>query len=118
RAGARRPARACAPAGRTAAAGAGAARSPLFPAQPPDVLHRPAPRPFAIGLIAIGAGGVRRRAQLDQILDREVAVTEDAHPLAVAELEVDRFARSLEAVYVLPVVDEQLFVRMLVLGRP
>ena len=76
--------------------------------QAPDVLHRPAPRPFAVLDGAVAALGVRRRAQLDQVLDLQAAAAEQRDPLAVGKLEGDRLAGFLEAADALPVVDREV----------
>ena len=56
----------------------------------PDVLERPAPRPGQVVLAEVGAGRVRRRVQLDQVLDDQAGRVEQPDPVAVAELELDR----------------------------
>src|SRR5436309_2320824 len=87
-------------------------------AQPPDVLHRPAPRPVAVLARPVAAFGARRGTELDQVLDLEAAACEQRDPLAVGELEGDRLAGFLEALDALPVVDCQLLPGVLLAGRP
>ena len=53
------------------------------------MLHRPAAGPVAGGLAAVGAHGVRRRAQLDQVLEVQAVPREQPDPLAVRQLEAD-----------------------------
>src|ERR1019366_1629183 len=66
----------------------------------PDVLHRPAPRPVAVDLVAVAARRLRRRAQFEQLLDDQPVLAEQPNPGAVGKLEGGWFPRLLEGVHV------------------
>src|SRR5580698_2066055 len=63
--------------------------------RPPDVLHRPAPRPREVVLVAVAARRIGGWSQLDQILDDESAFSKQRQPGPVRQLKRDRFARLL-----------------------
>src|ERR671919_3241954 len=56
----------------------------------PQVLGGPVPGPPQGDVVRIGRGGVWARAQVDQPLHLKAAVPEEADPLAIRELELDR----------------------------